>query len=89
MPKLMVADPFFCLKIGRLKATVCRVTHPSDLENQFFNRWMLYCTDRIALRWAIFKRKKGFVTISLGLIYHSMVLSQSPSRDTAPLNCVN
>jgi hypothetical protein len=28
-PKLMVADPFSCLKIGRLKATVRRVPHPS------------------------------------------------------------
>jgi hypothetical protein len=37
-----------------------------------------YCTDRIALRQAIFKRKKGFATISLGLIYHSMVLPQIP-----------
>jgi hypothetical protein len=29
MPKLMDADPFFCFKIGRLKATVCRVPHAS------------------------------------------------------------
>jgi hypothetical protein len=25
----MVADPFFCLKIGRLNATAHRVTHPA------------------------------------------------------------
>jgi hypothetical protein len=30
----------------------------------------------------IFKQKKGSATISLGLIYYSMVLSQPPSRDT-------
>jgi hypothetical protein len=34
----------------------------------------------------IFKRKKGFATISLGLIYHFMVLPQLLSRDTVPLN---
>jgi hypothetical protein len=33
----------------------------------------------VALRQAIFNRKKGFATISLGLIHHSMVLSQPPS----------
>jgi hypothetical protein len=40
----------------------------------------------VALRQAIFKRKKGFAAISLGLIYHSMVLPQLPSRDTVTLN---
>jgi hypothetical protein len=40
----------------------------------------------VVLRQAIFKRKKGFATISLGLIYHSMVLSQPPSHDTVPLS---
>jgi hypothetical protein len=39
----------------------------------------------IVLRRAIFKQKKGFATISLGLIYRFMVLSQPPSRDNAPL----
>jgi hypothetical protein len=34
----------------------------------------------------IFKRKKGFATISLGIIYHSIALSQPPSRGTVPLN---
>jgi hypothetical protein len=29
----------------------------------------------VALRRAIFKRIKGFTTITLGLIYHSMALS--------------
>jgi hypothetical protein len=28
----MVADPFFCLKIGRCQATVRRVPHPSMLK---------------------------------------------------------
>jgi hypothetical protein len=31
----MVGDPFFCLKIGRLKAEVRRVTHPS-MQNLVF-----------------------------------------------------
>jgi hypothetical protein len=54
-----------------------------------FHRWMLYCTDRtVALRRPIFKRKKGFAAICLGLIYHSMVLSQLRSRDTVLLNRV-
>jgi hypothetical protein len=28
-PKIMVTNPFFCLKIARLKATVRTVVHPS------------------------------------------------------------
>jgi hypothetical protein len=43
--------------------------------------------DRIALRWVIFKRKKGFATISLGIIYQSIALSEPPSCDTVPLSC--
>jgi hypothetical protein len=39
----------------------------------------------VALRWRIFKRKKGFANLSLGLIYHSKALPQPPSRDTIPL----
>jgi hypothetical protein len=34
----------------------------------------------------IFKWKEGFATNSLGIIYHSIALSQPPSRDTVPLN---
>jgi hypothetical protein len=37
------------------------------------------------LRQRIFKRKKGFAKLSLGLIYHSKALPQPPSRDTVPL----
>jgi hypothetical protein len=39
----------------------------------------------VALRQTIFKQKKGFATISLGLICHSLVLSQLPSRGTVPI----
>jgi hypothetical protein len=39
----------------------------------------------VALKRPIFKRKKGFVNLSLGLIYHSKALPQPPSRDTIPL----
>jgi hypothetical protein len=39
----------------------------------------------VALRRRIFKRKKGFAKLSLGLIYHSKALPQPPSRDTVPL----
>jgi hypothetical protein len=28
MPKQIVADPFFCIKIARLKATVRTIVHP-------------------------------------------------------------
>jgi hypothetical protein len=37
----MVTYPFFCLKIGRLKATVCKVTHPS-MKN-WFSRFDGFC----------------------------------------------
>jgi hypothetical protein len=43
----------------------------------------------VALWWAVFKRKKGFPVICLGLIYHSMVLLQLPPRDTVPLRHIN
>jgi hypothetical protein len=36
----------------------------------------------VALRRVIFERKKLFETIGLVLIYHPIVLSQPPSRDT-------
>jgi hypothetical protein len=39
----------------------------------------------VALRWAIFKQKKGSATICLGLIYCFMGSSQPPTRDTVPL----
>jgi hypothetical protein len=39
----------------------------------------------IALRQVSFKWKKELATISLDLIYQSMVLSQPPSRDSVPL----
>jgi hypothetical protein len=39
----------------------------------------------VALRWPIFKQKKGSATISLGLNYCSMGSSLSPFRDTVPL----
>jgi hypothetical protein len=41
-PKLMIADPFFCLKIGLLKATV---------------RWVRYSVDR-RFKTADFKTKR-------------------------------
>jgi hypothetical protein len=57
-----------------------------DLENWLLHRWMCYTVLTIALRRWFLSRKKGFVTISLSLIYQSMVLSQPSSRDTVPLN---
>jgi hypothetical protein len=39
----------------------------------------------VALKRPIFKRKKGFANLSLGLIYHSKALPQPPSRDIVPL----
>jgi hypothetical protein len=38
------------------------------------------------LKRLIFKRKKGFADLSLGLIYNSKALPQPPSRDTIPLS---
>jgi hypothetical protein len=46
--------------------------------------WMLYCTDH-SFETGDFLKEKRFTTISLGLIYHSMVLTQLPSRDTVHL----
>jgi hypothetical protein len=50
----------------------------------------------VPLKRPIFKQKKGFANLSLGLIYHSKALPQPPSRDTVPLtfgwqaiNCVH
>jgi hypothetical protein len=42
----------------------------------------------VALKRPIFKRKKGFANLSLGLIYHSKALPQPPSHDTVPLNII-
>jgi hypothetical protein len=41
----------------------------------------------VALKRPIFKRKKGFTNISLGLNYCSMGSSWPRSRDTVPLTC--
>jgi hypothetical protein len=35
--------------------------NPPDLENRFLHRWMRYTVWTVALRWAIFKRKKGII----------------------------
>jgi hypothetical protein len=40
----------------------------------------------VALKWPIFKQKKGCATISLGLNYCSMGSVQPPSCDTVPLS---
>jgi hypothetical protein len=37
------------------------------------------------LKRPIFKKKKGFANLCLGLIYHPKALPQPPSRDTVPL----
>jgi hypothetical protein len=41
----------------------------------------------VALRWPIFKQKKGSTNISLGRNYCSMGSSHLPSHDTGPLKC--
>jgi hypothetical protein len=40
------------------------------------------------VRRRIFKQKKGFANLSLGLNYHSKALPQPPSRDTVPLRYI-
>jgi hypothetical protein len=42
----------------------------------------------VALRRRIFKWKKGFANLILGLFFHSRALPQPPSRDTIPLSSV-
>jgi hypothetical protein len=61
--------------------------NPPDLITRFY---IDGCATRqaVALRQRIFKRKKGFANISLGLIYHSKALSQPPSRNTIPLTII-
>jgi hypothetical protein len=43
----------------------------------------------VTLRRALFNPKKGSETISLGMNYCSMGLSQPPFRDTVPLTSIN
>jgi hypothetical protein len=58
---------------------------PPDLRTRFYIDGR--STRRaVALKRPIFKRKKGFANLSLGLIYHSKALPQPPSRDTIPLS---
>jgi hypothetical protein len=54
----------------------------------FYIEDALLYVQAVALIRAIFKRKKVFTTISLGLIYHYMAISQPPSRETVPLTFV-
>jgi hypothetical protein len=42
----------------------------------------------VVLRWSIFKWEKGFTTISLGLIYHFMALSEPPSLWHCLFSCL-
>jgi hypothetical protein len=58
--------------------------YPPDLMTRFY---IDGCATRraVALRRRIFKQKKGFANLSLGLNYHSKALPQPPSRDTVPL----
>jgi hypothetical protein len=51
-------------------------------------RWMRYCTES-SFEAGDFLAEKGLATFSLGLIRHSMALSQLQSRDTVPLICVS
>jgi hypothetical protein len=57
---------------------------PPDLRTCFY---IDGCATRraVALRRRIFKQKKGFANLSLGLNYHSKAFPQPPSRDTVPL----
>jgi hypothetical protein len=57
---------------------------PPDLITRFYING---CATRraVALRRRIFKQKKWFANLSLGLNYHSKALPQPPSRDTVPL----
>jgi hypothetical protein len=78
---VIVALQLFILRIQIGRQTLAKST---GSDNPFLHR----CATRraVALRRRIFKPKKGFANLSLGLIYHSKALSQPPSRDTVPLS---
>jgi hypothetical protein len=64
----------------------CKPSHSKIRRIWWTGFYIVGCTTvrTVALRRPIYKWKKGFATISLGLIYHSMALSQPPSGDTVP-----
>jgi hypothetical protein len=61
------------------------VANPPDLRSLILHLWK-HCTAQqtVALKRPIFKRKKGFAYLSLGLIYYFIASSQPPSRVTVP-----
>jgi hypothetical protein len=62
---------------------ICRIRRPCFNIDGCTTLWT------VALKQPIFKRKKGFANISLGLNYCSMGSSWPWSRDTVPLNFIN
>jgi hypothetical protein len=70
-----------------LYATVIEVE--AELNSKIpriYRTWMrssMECT--VALRWPIFKQKKGYATSSLGINHCSKGSSQPPSHDTVPV----
>jgi hypothetical protein len=71
------------------------VANLPDLTSLILHLWIHSSTDKwfdliwfeqsVALKKTIFKQKKGFASLSLGLIYYSIASSQPPSWDTVPL----
>jgi hypothetical protein len=59
------------------------------IRDPWFNIYGSTAQWTVALQRPIFKRKKGFVNLSLGLICYSIASSQPPSRDTVPLKQYN
>jgi hypothetical protein len=61
------------------------VANLPDLRSLILHLWNFTAQQTAALKRPIFKRKKGFANLSLGLIYYSIASSQQPSRDTVHL----
>jgi hypothetical protein len=62
------------------------VANPRDLKSLIFYMYGSTAQWTVALKRLIFKWKKVFANLGLGLIYYSIATSQSPSHDTVPLS---
>jgi hypothetical protein len=79
-PKLMFTNPFFCLKIGRFKATAHRVVYPSMLK-QGLQIWQILLTWRLNF-WQVLTINT-MVGATVGISrpsQHDMPVDQKPGR---------
>jgi hypothetical protein len=59
--------------------------HIRRIWNPWFYTYVSNAQRTVTLKWPIFKPKKGFANLSLGLIHYSIASSQPPSCNTVPL----